>query len=197
MIPQLGDIVLAKELGYRGENKYIYHACIDCGVERWVVRLESGDPRSLRCRECASKSNAKTRHNPRGEKAHRWVNGTTHESGYVLVLLQPDDTFYPMAKEGGYIKEHRLVMAKSLGRLLVTGEIVHHKNGVRNDNRIDNLELTTFREHALSHNKGYQDGYSKGLYDGHETRIKQLESRVTQLEAENILLKSQKEFTVA
>lgn len=58
-------------------------------------------------------------------------------SGYVLVKA-PES---PMAMVNGYVPEHRLVMAAHLGRPLAKFENVHHLNGVRDDNRIENLEL--------------------------------------------------------
>lgn len=58
-------------------------------------------------------------------------------SGYVMVKA-PDN---PMAMANGYVPEHRLVMAEHLARPLTKFENVHHINGVRDDNRIENLEL--------------------------------------------------------
>jgi hypothetical protein len=67
-----------------------------------------------------------------------WKGGQTrHKAGYVMVLA-PD---HPRATSGRYVFEHVLVMEQLLGRYLLPGETVHHRNGVRDDNRPENLEL--------------------------------------------------------
>ena len=72
------------------------------------------------------------------ERNANWNGGRSIDrQGYVLVL-HPD---HPRANAHGYVREHRLVMEQILGRLLDPGEVVHHKNGDRSDNRPENLEL--------------------------------------------------------
>ena len=67
---------------------------------------------------------------PQGEPVY-------NDNGYRMVRV-PE---HPNAMSNGYVLEHTLVMAEILGRALVKGENVHHKNGVRDDNRPENLEL--------------------------------------------------------
>lgn len=60
----------------------------------------------------------------------------THQ-GYIHTWM-PE---HPDAMDGGYVAQHRLVMEDHIGRYLLSGENVHHRNGVRDDNRLENLEL--------------------------------------------------------
>src|ERR1700752_2100513 len=70
-------------------------------------------------------------------KRRRDVYGITNSDGYVIL----NNVDHPNATPKRTILEHRLVMALHLGRPLKKTEEVHHKNGIRDDNRIENLEL--------------------------------------------------------
>lgn len=66
-------------------------------------------------------------------------NGRTyHKKGYVLLRVPEHPR---SSKNNPYVFEHILVMEEFIGRFLIKGENVHHKNGIRDDNRIENLEL--------------------------------------------------------
>lgn len=75
----------------------------------------------------------------RGELNGNWKGGRVrHHAGYVMVTAPG----HPRAPSGnGYVFEHILVMEEVLGRYMLPGETVHHRNGVRDDNRAENLEL--------------------------------------------------------
>ena len=68
----------------------------------------------------------------------RWLGGRVkHSEGYILIY-QP---LHPFVTSQGYIMEHRLVMEKYLGRYLAKEEEIHHINGIKTDNQIENLML--------------------------------------------------------
>lgn len=76
------------------------------------------------------------------DKHVNWKGGRIVVSGgYVRILVGWLDPLSVMCDQHGYILEHRLVMARSLGRPLTKTETVHHKNGRRADNRLENLQL--------------------------------------------------------
>jgi len=161
------------EIEKRGTNSWLWHACIDCGKERWV-RIYKGKPDSLKCHKCAGKGLNKGQNHP------CWKGGILKTpSGYTRIWASPDDFFYLMADKIGYISEHRLVMAKHLGRNLHSWEVVHHKNGIKDDNRIENLELVLSSQgHIAEHSRGYRAGYVKGLQDGRSKQIEELKQLI-------------------
>lgn len=77
-----------------------------------------------------------------GANAPWWKGGRAMTStGYVRVLAPADWPWPEMIDKQGRIREHRMVMARHLGRALTRKEVVHHLNGERADNRLENLEL--------------------------------------------------------
>lgn len=163
-MPKLGEIKNTFEVGFRGRYQVVWEACPTCKKERWVQLTRRG-------RQC------------RNHKASNASGKHFAGRGYLEVKLQPDDFFYPMVSNGDWVLEHRLVMAKHLGRCLQSWEIVHHKDGVKTNNIIENLSLVTDAGHK-------QITHFEKVLKKQQSEIEALQDRVTILEAENILLKS-------
>lgn len=85
----------------------------------------------------------------RGERHGSWKGGRVRIGRYQAIYVERDDPMFCMAHSTGYVLEHRLVLARFLGRPLTAHETVHHINGNQDDNRIENLQLRTGR-----HGKG-------------------------------------------
>ena len=129
------------------DNRCSEYTCDDCGnafyspsSDMQYKQTKSKSGNIFCCRTCSNRGNAKIFPAKKGKDCHRWRGGKRPDgSGYIRVY-SPD---HPNATKDGYVREHRLVMEKHIGRLLLPKEEVHHKNGMRSDNRIENLELWT------------------------------------------------------
>ena len=169
-MPQIGDIELreSKELKRKNgikRNRWIWAACQECGRERWILLWQWRKGLFGYCQLCSLKHM-----NFNGNSIHwgadnaKWKGGRkVNKDGYIYVLLRKGDFFFPMATQSKYVLEHRLVMAKSLSRLLESFEWVHHIDGDRGNNVLTNLQLTTAGKHDLSYRDGYIAGFNAGI----------------------------------
>lgn len=104
----------------------------------------------------------------RGADAQAWKGGRRRvPQGYIHVYL-PES---PMAGRRGYVPEHRLVASEVLGRPLSRKEHVHHINGIKDDNRPENLIVVDGEAHSQ-------------LHADHRREVWELRKRVEQLEAQ-------------
>ena len=164
--PNRGDLASRKTGRTRDYTREIciYVPCLKCGKSRWISRsnYQHGYQGDF-CRLCAAKVKRSGPNHPRWTE--RQIRG-----GYVYLHLLPNHPLFCMASDDGRIPEHRLMMAEQLDRPLSTEEIVHHINGNKGDNRLENLSLDNRKNHNLSE---------------HFLRLKE---RVQFLEKSNLLL---------
>ena len=85
-----------------------------------------------------------------GEKGLNWKGGIFPDSRGYLLMYKPD---HPNADKKGYVYIHRWVMSEFLGRPLLDGEEVHHKDGNIKNHDISNLQLLSNSEHSSLTNK--------------------------------------------
>ena len=112
-------------------NHHMKSACPPCGGIK--------DNRAKLCRQCFIRLKPKQR---RVVKKGWYLN-----LGYIMLYLP----WHPHSTYDGYIREHRAVMEEYLCRTLKREEHIHHKNGIKTDNRLSNLILTSNAEHPRFH----------------------------------------------
>lgn len=111
-----------------------------CGCDRLILEVD-------KCRRPRRFVNG---HNTKGSGNPRYNGGRTIDrDGYIMIYIPT----HPFSTQVGYVREHRLVMEAHLGRYLTIDELVHHINGDKKDNRLENLQLMTVSEHISLHHR--------------------------------------------
>lgn len=138
-LPALGLAGPRAKIGLDDPRAVKALALWDAGTTAKAAGEEVGISRSVMTRLLHISGRNGQRH---GELHPSWRGGRSlMERGYVRVWVHPDDPLAGMRRKDGTSMEHRLAMARHLGRVLGSHETVHHINGDKTDNRIDNLEL--------------------------------------------------------
>ena len=132
-----------REWGVRGHNNRLagYRCttkCHECGKEREFTKSVINKGGGLYCSvECRRKHQGERM---RGENHPNWKGGRRECSKHKYVMIKNVET-------GEYEREHRMVVEESLGRKLETYELVHHMNGIKTDNRLENLMIVNSHTH--------------------------------------------------
>ena len=79
-----------------------------------------------------------------------WKGGRTKNAAGYIFIHSPE---HPFSTKKGYVREHRLVAEEALGRYMETDEKVHHINGIKDDNRNQNLLICTDSYHKQLHQR--------------------------------------------
>lgn len=115
------------------KNTRSYWLCrCECGTEKIITAAMLRKIKSCGCYKKQQRVEFS------GKKHPNWKGGKVRRNdGYVVIL----DKNHPNKRASGYVLEHIYVMSKHLERPIKKNETVHHKNGIKDDNRIENLEL--------------------------------------------------------
>lgn len=134
----------------------------------WLSQHQRGAAHPMAGRKHSEESLARMRRikkaqSLKGPASPSWSGGRFFMRGYVMIsisgLSESDAKLARAMTSRGrdYVPEHRLVMARKLKRPLKASETVHHVNGVKNDNRLRNLDLHGSRTHKMKHAELYRE----------------------------------------
>lgn len=117
--------------------------CDWCGV---IFKTKASQAKRVKRNFCSRKCHDEAQS---GSGSVHWKGGKKDKRGYIYVKAPK----HPKANYQNYVFKHRVIMERHLGRYLKPGEVVHHINGIRDDNRLENLRLfKNNAEHTRFHN---------------------------------------------
>ncbi len=147
-MPQLGERVHAFDIGRKSGGFVRWVRCPTCELERWIhERKQRGVPPSEEpykvCSQCRIKEWVKTRDYKR-ENHPNWKGRLKRSTGYISIN-KPE---HHRASKAGYVWEHILIWEQEHGCKLPDGYVIHHLNGIKDDNRPVNLSAMPRRGHS-------------------------------------------------
>ena len=90
-----------------------------------------------------------------GSSNPKWKGGQTTDGRGRTLLHRPD---HPSANKWGYVYRYRILVEESIGRFLTSDEIVHHKDGDKSNDAIENLEIMSQSNHIAEHRDQMSNG---------------------------------------
>ena len=157
----------------------VWAKCPSCKEQRLLreVDLRIGRASSTgMCKSCGSSSRS-------GKNDSKWQGGRYKDShGYIILNVNGlEGRGHEIAQQMMHsnkktVREHRLIFAIHLNRPLTKKEIVHHKDGNKSNNKIENLELLTTRKHNSGHGGPYYQEWQESL-----SHIRKLEDKIIAL----------------
>ena len=146
------DAKFCKKCKATGIHKGLTTMCPACGGAKHAE--------SARCQSCENKYRAIGRS---GENSWNWKGGKTEAHGYVFHRIGA-------GKDAKYVQQHRLLWEQVHGAI-PEGFVIHHLNGIKNDNRLENLACLPVAAHS-----------GPAIHKAYKSRIRQLESQLKSLQ---------------
>lgn len=110
----------------------------------------------------------------KGSRHYKWAGELLTNDGYRLVRV---GLSHPLADPNGYVREHILIAASFYGMDRIKGMAVHHINGDKLDNRIENLQILSLAEHNRIHNVEKVRDAKNGRFVGKHRSGRMLDGR--------------------
>jgi hypothetical protein len=139
--------------------------CVDCNKEIIAVKFNKSVSET-RCRSCGQ-SRSWAKRNQSGINHYNWKGGEKNVKGYIYVLFPK----HKHANVNGSVQRSHLIWEQFTGYYPQNHEVIHHVDGNKLNDVIENLRIMTRSEHSRMHNTGNNYGYKHGRYVGLNKKV--------------------------